>query len=155
MDIEWLKSKYLYDPTTGVFSNRKTGKLLGGINKYGYVRAFLKKKEYSLHRLAWFYMYGRMPKNIDHINHNRSDNRISNLREVDVAENQKNKSKYKNNTSGHHGVHWSKGKRRWVASISIDKQQKQLGVFADFSDAVDARKNAEILYGYHNNHGKD
>ncbi len=64
-------------------------------------------------------------------------------------------SKSKKNTSGVTGVTWDKSNNRWIAQIVIDGRHKKLGRFTDFSKAVDARKNAEVLYGFHKNHGKD
>lgn len=153
-----------YDKETGVFiwinkrprSNAKVGSIVGSIDAYGYLRVKFKGKIYKLHRLAWLYMYGEFPDgDIDHINHNKLDNRISNLRVVTPRENTYNKPKSKNNTSGVTGVYWCRQTKKWKASIRVDGEFIHLGYYALFSDAVNARKNAEILYGFHSNHGKD
>jgi len=92
---------------------------------------------------------------VDHINHIRDDNRWENLRLVSASGNSRNRGMSSRNTSGVTGVTWSRSKSRWVAQIKVDKENKTLGVFTDFSEAVNARKNAEVLYGFHENHGKD
>ena len=148
---------FKYDKETGLFSRKLTDgsyKSVGKKTKDRYMKIGIDKKQYLLHRLAWLYVYGEMPKNeLDHINHNRYDNRISNLRETNRSENCQNMSKSKANTSGVTGVNWHKHGERWVARIHVDKKRVELGAFVNYSDAVNARKNAEVLYGYHKNHG--
>ena len=162
VDLEKLNEYIQYDPLTGIIiwkkdkGNRKAGSVVGGkFGKEGYLRMKIFGKNYLSHRMAWLLSYGSIPNDeIDHINQNTSDNRLSNLRLVSGSENKKNKKRYKNNSSGIVGVRWYSKTSRWVASISIDGNQIHLGYFAEFSDAVNARKNAEVLYGYHANHGK-
>lgn len=160
MTIKELKKELDYDFKSGVFTwkNDKTTRVkagdIAGTLKNGYIRIRVGKKAYYAHRLAWLYVYGYVPKeHIDHINHNRADNRIKNLRVVSNNENHKNMKQYKNNSSGYVGVYWIKSAKRWRARINVDGNYINLGNFASFSDAVDARKNAEVLYGFHKNHG--
>ena len=157
---EKIKELFKYYPLTGIFIRRKNrgrfkkGELVGTFNDKGYVYTMIKGKNFMLHRLAWLYVYGEMPKGeIDHINHIRTDNRIENLRVVNRQENSKNTSKRKDNTSGVTGVSFKRDRKRWEAYISIDGKKTGLGYFTRYSEAVDARKNAEVLYGYHKNHG--
>jgi len=150
-----IKQHLHYTPKTGVFIRLKTGEVAGGARKDGYHRISIHNKRYYAHRLAWLYEYGYMPKQIDHIDHNPSNNKISNLREATQKENQKNMSKGKNNTSGVVGVGWHKKSKRWRAYICVDGSNISLGYFTLFHEAVNARKNAEVLYGFHENHGKD
>jgi len=150
-----------YDEETGLFtvikhkaSRRPIGSIAGAMEPDGYIRISIDKKAYPAHRLAWLYMTGDFPSDcIDHINHIRNDNRWCNLREATHKINARNARKSKRNKSGVVGVSWSKSSKRWKAAISIDSGRLELGTFAKFSDAVDARKNAEVLYGYHENHG--
>jgi hypothetical protein len=121
---------------------------------HGYLMGRFNGKNYYAHRLAFFLFYGRWPDNIDHINHNRSDNRISNLREVSRQENQKNLRMPRDNKSGIVGVTWYKRRQKWTAYISIDCARKHLGYFDNKNDAIKARKDAEIRYGFHENHGR-
>ena len=159
-----LKELLSYDKKTGMFvwikksssrtNNIKVGDIAGTIRKDGYVAIKIDHKSYQAHNLVWLFIYGSMPsKELDHKNHNKADNRFKNLREVKHSVNMQNKSLHKNNKSGVVGVRWNKRDNRWVASITVDKQRKHLGYFIDFSDAVNARKNAEVLYGFHKNHG--
>ena len=156
-----LKSVLDYNPEAGVFvwrtsnGTRKVGDIAGHIRKDGYVDIQTRGKKYSAHRLAWLFVHGEMPsEQIDHINHNRSDNRIENLRAVTNQENTKNKSKNKNNKSGVTGVNLCKKSNKWKAQIKINKKCIFLGQFTEFSEAVSARKNAEVLYKFHENHGR-
>jgi len=162
MNADKLKSLFNYDRDSGIFTRRtnnngyKVGDVVGGLATAGYLTTVVKGKVYRLHRLAWLYEYGTNPNDeIDHINHIRNDNRINNLRSVTKQENMKNKSKHKNNTSGVTGVSWSSSNSKWLALIYVDKKRIPLGYFVQFHEAVNARKNAEVLYGFHENHGKD
>jgi hypothetical protein len=83
---------------------------------------------------------------IDHINRIRTDNRISNLREVSHKQNHQNRSKSSHNTSGHSGVSWYKQKSRWRAQITHNQKDIHLGLFTNLEDAIAARKAAEKLY---------
>ena len=90
-----------YDPTTGIFLWRENGhkkrvsRVAGGAIPTGYIVIGINKKTWMAHRLAWIYVNGNIPSDrfIDHINRDRSDNRIVNLRLVDPSENSKNTSK--------------------------------------------------------------
>jgi HNH endonuclease len=109
------------------------------------------------HRVAYAMHHGIELINIieiDHINGNPADNRISNLRHVTHKENARNVGIYKNNKSGHHGVCWDAGHKAWKATIGENGKQKRLGRFKSFEQAVAVRKNAEIESGYHQNHGR-
>jgi len=148
-----LASKMTYSRDTGLFI-WNNGDIAGTLDKGGYVIIKVNKKAYKAHRLAWLYEYREMPSgHIDHVNHDRTDNRIDNLRDVSQAENNKNQRMYHTNTSGVTGVTFQYGK--WKTRINVDGKRICLGSFVEFSEAVNARKNAEVLYGYHENHGKD
>jgi len=161
---KYVKSILNYDKETGIFtwkvakgSRGKIGNIAGNVKKdSGRIVIVIDKKNYKAHRLAWLYEYGYMPKeHIDHKNHNTLDNSIKNLRLVTHQVNMKNRSIPKHNTSGVMGVCWSEKRNRWYAQIALDRKNKFLGYFTDFSDAVNARKNAEVLYGYYKNHGAE
>jgi hypothetical protein len=93
-----------------------------------------------------------LPKEIDHINGDRQDNRLENLREVTRSQNQLNKSLAKNNTSGTKGVSWHKKSKSWTVRLSVDKQSKNIGYFKDLElaelVAIEARNK------YHGNYTK-
>jgi len=159
---EQLKEILHYNPETGIFTWRtkaavriKIGDVAGFVCDTRYIRIKIKGKPYVAHRLAWLYVYGVWPKEqIDHINHDRADNRIINLREVTHQENQKNQSMRKANTSGVCGVSWEKGVRKWRARITVKGIKISLGCFADKDAAIRARKSADAKYGFHENHGQ-
>jgi hypothetical protein len=160
--LSHLREMFSYDPDTGVFTVLKrrhtfctpVGLAWGYKNNSGYLAGQINKKQYLLHRLAFLYVYGRMPLQIDHINGIRNDNRIANLREVTARENHKNKQKPSNNTSGHVGVSWDKGNERWHATIRVNSKSVFLGAFTEISDAIAARNAANMRFGFHQNHGR-
>ena len=80
---------------------------------------------------------------IDHINRDRSDNRLSNLRIVTLSENQQNHKKRKDNTSGVSGVYWSKKDRKWHVRVWVDNEPKSIGYFRTIEEAKLARTEAE------------
>lgn len=157
---ERLLELFSYDAETGDLARKistmgsSVGDIAGHRDGAGYRRVQVDGRSYVAHRLIWKMVYSVDPKDqLDHINQKRSDNRISNLREVTPAENQKNKTQYCNNTSGHTGVVWNKPAKKWCAMIKVSGCQKNLGCFIDKSEAAAARKEAEIKYEYHPNHG--
>jgi hypothetical protein len=146
---EKLKSRFRYDPTTGVISRVSKGKSKVGSKSQGYLRIKIDDASYLAHRIAWFLHYGEWPKGeIDHINRVRDDNRICNLRDVSKSENQRNATRQHNNKSGVSGVGYSHEKRKWVARINCENKRKYLGSFECFGQAVSARRKAEQSNGY-------
>lgn len=91
---------------------------------------------------------------IDHINHDRLDNRPENLRDVTHVENTRNSKLSTANTSGTTGVYWDKSRKLWIASIKVNYKSISLGRYADIEDAIAARSVANKLFGFHENHGK-
>jgi len=149
-----LKSRYHYNEKTGIFTRISTGNIAGSLN-CRYLAINFDRKKYYNHRLAWLYVHGELPEgSLDHINHNRFDNSIENLRETDQLTNSKNISIGSANISGHLGVHWLKKDKVWAASIMVKQKGIWLGRFKDKFEAIDARLHAEKLYGFHANHGK-
>ena len=109
---EYLLSTYRYDAATGKLINRKWNREYPGVIKksgYVYVNIFFRGERFHLrkHRLVFFLVYRRFPKEIDHINGIKTDNRIENLREVSHSENEANKLRRwkKNPDSGLPGIH--------------------------------------------------
>lgn len=151
-----LKRILNYDPESGIFrwkvdvgNGVKKGDVTGDKKSTGYFRIGLKSKIYQAHRLAWFYVYGIWPeKQIDHINGDRSDNRIVNLRQATNSENNCNKTKYSNNVSGYKGVSWHKQAGKWCAEIWKNYKKEYLGLFNSPEEAYEAYcKAAEELHG--------
>jgi len=154
-----LKELFNYNPDTGVFvrliskGNAKAGDIAGYIDKAGYVIASFENKPKKLHRLAFLYMTGKMPTYVDHINHNKSDNRWNNLRPATTAINGQNRRIGKNNTSGVCGVSRSKKLNKWKVDICINSKKIFLGYHDSKQTAITIRKAAECWYGFHTNHG--
>jgi hypothetical protein len=154
-----LKELIHYDKETGVFtwinplSVRVKIGTVANCKSRGYIVIRLKNKLYRSHRLAWLYEYGELPKkSIDHINHNRSDNRICNLRDVSYSENLKNKGITKKNKSGNVGVWFDKGRNKWQSFISCKGKRYNLGRFKNKEDAINAREKKKKELGFHENH---
>lgn len=147
---ESLKSILHYDEATGVFTwlvdrgtRLRAGSRAGAIDASGYRRIGVNKVYYYAHRLAWMYVHGVMPEQcIDHINGNRADNRLLNLRHVSAQQNCFNLHVTKA-PSGLLGVRWNARKGRWVAKIQINGQRKQLGSFDSPAEAHEAYLSAK------------
>lgn len=124
-------------------------------NGLGYKRGKIFGHDYLAHRVIWAMETGAWPVDqIDHINHNKTDNRFVNLREATATENQRNRSMQKNNTSGHTGVFWDKRDGKWSAEIRAGGKQINLGHFDNMDEAIATRAAASIEHGYHDNHGE-
>lgn len=124
-------------------------------NAHGYACGPILGKTYLAHRVIWAMMNGVWPEGeIDHINGDRSDNRLGNLREVKHRENSINACKNYNNTSGETGVYWRNDNRKWVAKIGIKGKLLHLGCFDSFEDAVSARRAAASAHGFSDRHGE-
>ena len=164
---QYLQSIIKYCPDTGQFwwavdrkGPRKAGDIAGGDHSVGsntYREIRIDGVLYLGHRLAWLYTYGCFPcgeKEIDHIDGDGTNNRLSNLREVTSSENKQNLSLRSDNTSGVVGVNWHRAAKKWMASIGFQGRNVHLGLFEDFYDAFVARRQAESVLGFHENHGK-
>jgi hypothetical protein len=154
-----LKELLKYNPETGVFTRltnkggKKAGTVAGYLGGRGYMEITANGKIYKSHRLAFIYMTGSAPDEVDHINHIRTDNRWSNLTRSTRIENSRNLSISKRNKSGFIGVCWCKALSKWQSTIMTHRKSKHLGYFHKLSDAVLARVNADKEYDYHPNHG--
>jgi hypothetical protein len=153
MNINELKSLFRYNPDTGEIFWIAKGK--GKIKKKaagsklhsGYTGICIGKKRVLAHRIAWALHHDKWPEQfIDHINGEKSDNRIVNLRECTLLQNGKNCKKKSNNTSGHTGVYFDKSTNNWKASIKVNWKNISLGRFANIEDAIKIRKEAEEKY---------
>jgi hypothetical protein len=122
----------------------KTGDIAGSANSNGYIETQVDRIRCLMHRIIWIYHNGYNAENqIDHINRNRSDNRIENLREVTQTCNNRNTGNHVTNKSGVKGVHWSSHKGKWHVQISINNRVKYIGRWSDFNEAVLARLSVE------------
>ena len=105
----------------------------------GYIYVTLHDYKLLAHRVAWFYVTGKWPEEqLDHINRDRRDNRLVNLRPASQSQNSCNGSLRSTNKSGYRGVSWEKRKRKWQARIVKDGKQYPLGYFDTKESAYDA-----------------
>lgn len=176
-DPAYLSSRFSYDADTGrLFHKEKTGndnsRFLsvaswnrrfagkfadGKLDTHGYRCVRAQEGKYRrAHRVIWQIVHSvtlTPDQQIDHINGDRADNRITNLRVVSNKQNHRNTKLFSNNTSGAHGVVWSKQKQRWLARIRQGSKQVHLGSFLDKSEAIAVRAKAQLERGFHPNHG--
>ena len=153
---------FVYDSETGdlfhardkAYGKIKKGSLCSKNTDNGYLNVKIGQKRYRQHRVAWFLAKGYWPKEMDHINGIRNDNRLCNLREVTRLEQGKNQKIFSTNTSKCCGVGWRKDIKKWRARIMVAGKCINLGNFADWHEAFNKRKTAEVEFGFHYNHGK-
>lgn len=145
LTVSDLQKWVYYDKDVGVFTSRKTGRVMGWTDPYGYIQIGIhNRKRYLAHRLAWFYVRGRWPeKNLDHINGNPSDNRIANLRECNQSQNSANSKLVHATSSIRKGVCYDPGRKKFRAYIRKNGKQHHIGRFDTLDEALAARVEAE------------
>lgn len=159
MTRDELKAIVRYDPTTGIFcwiKTRSRGALSGDIAghippRFGYRIIGIKGRYYKAHRLAWLYVHGEMPTgSLDHINRDKADSRIANLRIATGSENQGNRGFNKNNSTGYRGVVFHRRLGKYQASIRVGFKPKHLGTFntAVEAGAAAARARSEAFRSF-------
>jgi hypothetical protein len=115
----------------------------------GYSRIMVDGTNHLAHRLVWLFHHGYFPeKCLDHINRDRADNRIENLREASHSCNLRNTGNRRNNTSGIKGVSWNAARGQWLAHITVAGKLYNLGLLEDFTEAVCLRLAAEQSLGW-------
>ena len=154
--VQRVREAFSYDPDTGHLvwrirtSNRAAiGKEAGSPDGQGYRILMLDKCLLRTHRVAWAHFHGDWPKGfIDHINGNRSDNRINNLRDVSNAVNLQNSMKIqRNNTTGFRGVWIERKSGVFVAEMSMNRKKYTLGRFKTAEEAAAAYAKAKVESG--------
>lgn len=131
------------------------GDKAGTLNGRGYIYTGINGKDYRNHRLIFLMCHGYLPKCVDHINGNTTDNRIENLRDVTQSQNIQNSKKYRNNTSGAKGVQKRSKSNKWQVQIYINKKYKYLGTYEDLElaelVAIEARNKYHKEFANHGN----
>ena len=157
-DVKWFtEGKKTAQHNANRINSRFAGKpALTAVNGNGYKHGAILGKNYKSHRVIFAMATGAWPEGvIDHIDGDPLNNRIDNLRDVTLGENQKNQKLHSTNTSGVVCVSWSKKSSKWAAEIGVGNNKNiKLGSFTDKADAIAARQAAEIEYGFHANHGR-
>lgn len=141
-DAAFLRSLYTYDAETGAIRHARTrgkgraGDYVGSERHDGYLTTTISTRPYMVHRLVWMHVHGTWPEGcIDHINRNRADNRIENLRVVSFSENKENTGVQANSVSGIKGVQFLKSRNQWRARIQTKGQLFDLGRFNSAEEA--------------------
>lgn len=132
----------------GVLFRKSTGKEFCHVRPDGYLRGRAKPagRLYLAHRLVWIYHYGECPEFLDHINGNRADNRIENLRPATKVQNAANRAIRKSNVSGVKGVSFRSDSKKWRAQIMVNYKTTNLGSFVHKEDAIAAYQAAVKKY---------
>jgi hypothetical protein len=147
-----FKAQDLASRWNAQFAGRRAFNTVRG--EKGYFVGTLFDRSFYAHRVAWAIHYGEWPNcEIDHINHDKFDNRICNLRPVTRGENMCNISRSTRNNSGITGVGWCAKRKKWRAAITLDSKTTELGFYTTVGDAAQVRRIAERLLGFHPNHG--
>ena len=146
-----LKELFVYHPDSGWFTNKhsrgraKAGERAGAETGHGYRRIIIDYVKHYEHHLAWLYVYGEYPDEIDHVNGVRNDNRIVNLRLCTRSQNNFN-SHRPTGESGLRGAYLDKRSLKWYSKIQLGGQVKFLGNYNSAEDAHDAFMAAVELY---------
>ena len=138
-DFTEFNRRFSYCPDTGILTRLKTQKPSGTRNKSGYITIHCLRKNFYAHRVAWYLTHGEFPNGIiDHINGDKADNRLINLRVADFAMNGHNRVVS--------GVTKPKHTKKWVASITVNYKRKHLGYFDTPELAHQAYVEAKKVY---------
>lgn len=151
--IEELRDWLSYDPDTGdlIWKRGKyEGNQAGWINKtLGYRQVNINRKIGYAHRMIWAMVHGEWPRHfIDHVNGDKADNRLANLRLASKSENVQNTPRRRDNTTGYKGVTFSKQRQKYKAQIWLNGVNNHLGFFTCPKEAHEAyKKAAATLFG--------
>ncbi|QIO01832.1 homing endonuclease [Salmonella phage falkor] len=155
---ERLKEVLTYDPATGIFinlqsrGNKKAGSIAGTKDKDGYVVIRIDKLPYRAHRLAFLYMEGYMPVEVDHDNRIREDNRWDNLLDASRQENMRNRSSW--SKSGYSGISWNKVKQQWQVRVQDNKGNQISGGYFNYKELeLAVQKTNELRAHLHGTRG--
>jgi len=148
-----FKDGLLYNKVTRN-SRAVKGQLAGAISGF-YRLISLHGEPFLVHRIAYYMVHNTCPEYIDHINGNRFDNRIENLRPATRSENACNIGLSRLNTSGVKGLSWAKKPQKWLACIKLNGKNKNLGYFESKELGAEFLELArELVHGSYANHGK-
>ena len=150
--FEEANARFIYVPETGDLISRKHGIPVGSVTRNRrtfYRKVSILRRKVAVHQIAWLLHTGSWQKGeIDHLDGDGLNNRISNLRDGDRRLNQRNQRVHLKSTSGIHGVSWHSPTGQWQALIYIDGKRKNLGRFKRLKHAAAARMAAAAANGY-------
>lgn len=150
--VDLVRATFDYDDHSGQLIWRRRagarvvlGATAGTLNRQiGYLVVRLAGRLHYVHRLVWLHVYGNWPADqIDHIDRDKTNNRLHNLRQATNAQNRQNMPVQRNNTSGCSGVYFHKQRGKWAAEIKHNRKKRHLGLFCAKEDAVHAYQQAK------------
>lgn len=147
-----LQTLMTYDADAGVLrwavsrGKVRPGDRIGSLDREGYRRVRINDKQYLEHRLVWLWHHGHFPRILDHIDRNRDNNRIENLRLCNESQNAANSGPPVHNTSGYRGVYFDVDRSKWVARIRLVVNGQRLRYRIGRYDSADE---AAIHYNLH------
>ena len=144
--FSYENGKLFYKNKTHKFSKIQIGDEVGSLYSNGYLNVKINQKPYAVHRLIFIMFNGFLPKLIDHIDGNKLNNKIENLRSCDHITNGYNRKVGTNNTSGHKNVVWSKQSKKWRVTLHANKKFKDFGFFDDLELAALVAEEARNKY---------
>jgi hypothetical protein len=152
---DWfIGSKHTPERAAACWNAKMAGKpALASVTANGYGHGAIGNQSFLAHRIIWKMATGEDAEDIDHVNGDRTDNRLANLRSCSRTANMRNRGLSRNNRSGYHGVWMELKTGKWCAQIEHDGIVEDLGRFDVIEDAAAARKAAELRLGFSANHG--
>jgi len=172
LSVSFIRSILNYDPISGIFTwKQRQGEgrgvsifnaLYAGLpagtivssnkSKTNYIAIKLNGKSYKAHRLAFLFMGENLPDEVDHLDHDGTNNKWENLRASNRLDNMKNLPIQKSNKTGVIGVNWHKAANKWQArAVDCSGKRVDIGRYDSFEDAVSARKKYEVEFKYYKN----
>jgi hypothetical protein len=136
----------VFEYKDGVLYRRKNGKKAGTLHHTGYIQISHQRTSQNAHRMIFLMHHGWLPEVIDHIDGNRANNKIENLRPASWRQNLQNMQLRPTNKSGCKNVSWCNTKRKWAVQLSINGRQTNLGRFDDLELADLVATEARIKY---------
>lgn len=150
---DFRAGKYSAHRIAAAWNKKNAGTLAGTLQPTGHRYIQVGGKKRIAHGLIWLYVHGEWPSGpIDHEFGVHAGDHVEKLRIASQSENMKNQKLHSVNTSGFNGVNWQKN--RWRSRIKADGKCIHLGFFKDKADAIKARIEANVKYGFHENHGR-
>lgn len=159
----FVREHFNYDEDTGIlswikksspYSRVKIGEPVGCKHRSGYIVLTIKNRQWLAHQIAFLYMEGYIPEEIDHEDTDKTNNAWNNLRPSDRSGNQQNKNISSNNTSGVKGVTWNKQRKKWQASIKFKGKSYHLGLHESLDRAKQVLDEKRLeLHGAFSNFG--
>ncbi len=158
---ERVRELLSYNAETGITTWKtsrgrvRAGQVAGYPDGRGYMAIRIDGSMYTMHRVVFLWVHGYLPDEVDHINGDRADNRLDNLRPATRRQNMRNAARFSHNRSGVAGVFWNADKGKWTARIKVDGRSIHLGHFDNKDEAAAARKQAESRFNFSTGHGRD